>query len=230
MRKKDDPEASAFRASLPPDLQELDRELSALRIEERPSFGPELEGELIRTAEKIPVQEGSPWGRMLLAACLGGLMVAGVAVPSARGSVARLVRTVLEETAPGLFTPSAEPILPGIQVREPPEDPSAGNTHTVLSPLALDASDDEGEGSVAEPSIIPEVEYSLPELLHRQEAEALISSFYPMALQRAGIGGTIDLLIWVDSLGVPDLVQFKNSSGSSSIGKWRESDIIWMCA
>jgi protein TonB len=146
-------------------------------------------------------------------------MVVGVAVPSARGSVARLVRTVLEETAPGLFAPSPEPTLPEIQVSEPPEDPSALTTHTVLSPLALDASDDEGEGSQPEPGFLPDVEYSLPELLHRQEAEAIIASFYPAALQRAGVGGTIDLLIWVDSLGAPDLVQFRNSSGSSSLDR-----------
>ena len=34
--------------SLPPGLAELDAELAAIRIEERPSFGPELEAELAR--------------------------------------------------------------------------------------------------------------------------------------------------------------------------------------
>jgi protein TonB len=218
MRKQIDPEDSAFRASLPPDLRELDRELSALRIEERQSFGPELEGELIRGAREVPLRRPNPWVRTLLAACLGGIMIAGVAVPSARGSVARLVKTVLEETAPGLFAPSAEPTLPGIQVSEPPDDPSS-TARTALSPLVLDGSEGEEEVSQGEPSLMPEVEYSLPELLHRQEAEAIIASFYPTALQRAGVGGTVDLVIWVDSLGVPDLVQFKKSSGTSSLDR-----------
>lgn len=208
---------AAFKASLPPELRDLDGELSGLRIDERPSFGPELEGELMVAARGTRDRAVWPWARILLAACLGGVMLAGVGVPSARGAMARLVRTVLEEAAPGLLTPP-EPVLPEVMVPEPTPEPTVSSAHAVVSPLALEPADDEGEGTPA-PELMTEVEYSLPELLHRAEAEALIQSFYPMALQRLGVGGTVDLLIWVDSLGVPDLVQFQNSSGSQSLDR-----------
>ncbi|MFC1660716.1 energy transducer TonB [Gemmatimonadota bacterium] len=217
MRNRPDAEDSAFKASLPSDLQGLDRELSALRIEERPSFAPELEGELIRAWQEDSVRRKTPWARTLLAACLGGIMVAGVAVPSARGAVGRFVRTVLEEAAPNLFAPPPEPVLPGIRVSEPgvPE----ATTHTVLSPAGLDSPDQEQDESELGGEFLPDIGYSLPELLHRQEAEALIASFYPMILQEAGVGGVIDLMIWVDSLGVADLIQFRSSSGNRSLDR-----------
>jgi TonB family protein len=219
MRNRRDAEESAFKASLPPELRELDRELSALGIEERPSFAPELEGELIRAwREKAGAsRRGISWRRTLLAACLGGIMVAGVAVPSARGAVGRLVMTVLEEAAPGLFAPAPEAILPEIRVSEP--GPLETTTHTTLSPATIEPQGQEDEGVEMDGEFISDIEFSLPALLHRQEAEALIASFYPRLLQDSGVGGTIDLLIWVDSLGVPDLIQFRNSSGHQSLDR-----------
>ena len=97
------PSDADFSAGLPLELQELDRELEALRIQERQSFGPELENELIREWQKAPfagAHASHVWRRTLLAACLACLMIGGMAVPAARASVARLVRSVLEEAAP----------------------------------------------------------------------------------------------------------------------------------
>jgi TonB family protein len=221
MRNRHDAEDSAFKASLPPELRELDRELSALGIEERPSFAPELEGELIRVwREKAGAGapgRGMSWRRTLLAACLVGVMVAGVAVPSARGAVGRLVMTVLEEAAPGIFAPAPEPVLPEIRVPEP--GPSEATTHTTLSPAAIERQGQEDGRVEVGDEFISDIEFSLPALLHRQEAEALIASFYPRLLQDSGVGGTINLLIWVDSLGVPDLIQFSGSSGNRSLDR-----------
>jgi len=204
---------SLFRESLSPDLRALDAELSSIRIEERASFGPELKAELERVQGEIP--EGvSPsrraWIRPLLAACLGGLMIVGVAVPGARASVARLVRTVLEEAAPSVFSSPPEPRLPGIRVDEPEVLSSEGVTRTVLSPPMLD---EEEDPMPTEAGAMPEVEFTFPELFHRQEAENIVASFYPRPLQQAGIGGSVRLLLWVDTLGTVDHVQMREGSG-----------------
>ena len=155
--------------NLPPDLRELDRELSAIRIEERPSFGPELEGELLQAWRRMPETSGRnlrPGIRILLAACMASVMVAGLSVPSARASVARLVRTVMEEAAPGLFAPTVEPDLPEILVAEPEEvAPSPEATaRTQVSPPALDL----GERPLAAANELAKVEFSLS-LIHISE-------------------------------------------------------------
>ncbi|MFC1575911.1 hypothetical protein ACFL5A_04650 [Gemmatimonadota bacterium] len=121
MSHRNDPGDAEFRASLPPELQQLDKELSAIRIEERSSFAPELEGELIRAWKAMPAERSAvrPFRmRTLLAAGLAGLMVAGVSVPSARAAIADLARTVQEAVAP-LFGTPAEVQLPEIQIYQP---------------------------------------------------------------------------------------------------------------
>ena len=208
-----------FAASLPPELQELDRELSAFFIEERQSFGPELEGELIRQLEEappLPQRTPSAWKRTLLAACMACLMIGGMVVPAARASVARLVRTVLEEAAPGLLNSDPEPQLPEILVSEPEASPLA-------DPVPSSAEVSAPVVNLEEPPVqdggseFLAAEYSYPEIMFRQEAENIIASYYPTALQRAGVGGSVKLQLWVDALGRVDHIQMRDGSAYQSL-------------
>ncbi|NIP57724.1 MAG: hypothetical protein GWM92_05820, partial [Gemmatimonadetes bacterium] len=84
----------------PEGLRALERELQSIRIEERASFGPELRAELERAyREGLPgetVGAGRPV-RTLLAASLGGLLVAGLLVPQARAGLVRFLGSVGQE-------------------------------------------------------------------------------------------------------------------------------------
>lgn len=192
---------------LPPELLELDAELSALRYEERPSFAPELEAELAREWRALQGRRYWPV-RQLLAAGFAGILMVGMGVPSARAALVRFV-----ETLTGF---SAEEVAP-------PQAPGP-----LTAPL-LDAGEERVEGD-AEVSVVPRldagppptpaaVESSLgavttfPELLDREWAEAHIRRNYPVRLQREGIGGTVGVLLWVDSTGAVDFVNLGRSSG-----------------
>lgn len=207
-----------FTATLPPELLELEQELAALRIQERQSFGPELEGELVRAWKEAPVVPGRGSRtliRTLLAACLACVMVGGMAVPAARASVARLVRSVLGEAVPALFQPPQDSQLPVIRVVEPEAaaspDPSAS---TAVSAPVVDLQEPAEED---QPPSFRQAEYSYPEIMFRQEAENIIASFYPAALQRAGVGGSVKLQLWVDSSGRVDHIQMREGSGYQSL-------------
>jgi len=209
-----DPRNAGFRATLPADLQELDRELSAIRVEERPSFGPELEAELGREWRRHRAagpEVARPWARILLAASLAGLMLSGVAVPSARAAVWGLVRTVLEEVAPSFLPAREEAELPAIQVEAPGVLASGSATGMTVEPREISAEPESGE------PFTPIREITFPRVLDYQEAEMLIESHYPLALQRAGVGGSVRLMFWVDSLGIPENVQMRESSGYRSL-------------
>ncbi|MGD8361822.1 MAG: energy transducer TonB [Gemmatimonadota bacterium] len=218
MNERRPPLDADFTATLPPELRDLDRELSAIRIEERESFGPELEGELLRVWRIAPSEGSRPssaWKRTLIAACVACLMIGGMAVPAARASVARLVRNVLEEAAPRLFAPAEEPRLPEIRVAEPDADlpPEATGDQSASDPLAgLDESEVQQEGAS-----FSEIEYSYPEILFREEARNIIASFYPTALQQAGVGGSVKLQLWVDASGRVDHIQMREGSGYQSL-------------
>jgi len=209
MTNPNDPPDQDFRATLPADLQALDRELSRLRIEERPSFQPELERELARAwaarqAQGPPARR--PWKRILLAASLAGLMIAGVSVPSARAAVFQLVQMVAQEALPGLFAPEPEPEveLQEILVQEP--EPMM---EVVVAPA--DVSDEEVEAPPPELSTLPNVTSTLPALISRQEATRIVESKYPKHLQEAGIEGAVTLRFWVDEFGVPNSISYESS-------------------
>ena len=218
MKKAHDPHDSDFRGTLPADLQALDRELSGIRIEERPSFGPELEAELARVWRERTRSRPSavrPWVRTLLAAGFAGLMIAGVSVPAARGAVIQLVRTVAEQAFPSLFAPEPEPViqLPEIQVQEPLVTPEP-RSELVVSPA--DASDGI-ETSQPDLPTIPEVVTTFPELVSRTEASAIIASYYPVELQRDGVEGVVKLMFWVGAEGIPESIQKRVGSGNSEL-------------
>ena len=218
MTERTPPLDADFTATLPPELRDLDRELSAIRIEERESFGPELEGELLRVWRIAPSEGGrlsGTWKRTLIAACAACLMIGGMAVPAARASVARLVRNVLEDAAPQLFAPTEEPRLPEIRVAEPDAELSSeatGNQSTSDPLVGL-----EEPAAPEEGASFSEVEYSYPEILYREEAKNIIASFYPTALQRAGVGGSVKLQLWLDASGRVDHIQMREGSGYQSL-------------
>ena len=212
--KKDDTEV---RAAMPPELGELDRELSAIRIEERASFGPELERELARSWEsrsaRVPLT-ARPWARHLMAACLAGVMIVGVAVPSARALVVEFVQTVMEAVAPSAAAPAPEVRMPDLQVQEPVRVPSITPTEVVSSPSPLPT---EEEFTEAAEMVNPPVVITFPALQRREEAKALIASFYPLALQQAGVGGSVKLVFWVGEDGEPENIRIGEGSGYRSL-------------
>jgi TonB family protein len=190
---------------LPAELAALDEELSSLRYEERPSFAPELQAELER--EWVRVRGRRRWPlRQLAAAAVAGLLMVGLGVPQARASLVRLVGAlqgdVVEEPVPEAVSttvplpPVPAPTVPTeegptVEARIPAEPPAAP------TPVA--------------PYDGPEATF--PELLDRDGVEALILRNYPTVLQQAGIGGTVRLLLWVDSLGSVEFVNLGRGSG-----------------
>ncbi|MFC1575910.1 energy transducer TonB [Gemmatimonadota bacterium] len=46
-----------------------------------------------------------------------------------------------------------------------------------------------------------------------QAAETLIASKYPLVLQRAGVGGSVKLMFWLNTEGVPESLQMREGSG-----------------
>ena len=218
MTKVNDPHDADFRATLPADLQSLDSELSGIRIEERPSFGPELRGELAQ-AWQARKGRGSRaprrWVRNLMAAGIAGIMIAGVSVPQARAAVFGFVQTMVEEVLPNLFTPEPEIQLPDIQVQEPDPVPSEAGNERVVSPV--DASE-EVETPMPELQALPNVEFTYPEIISRQEAAAILAAHYPPELQREGIEGSVRLWFWVDVNGKPEgNIQLRESSGNQQL-------------
>lgn len=198
-------------AELPPELRDLDRELRSLRIEERPSFGPELEAKLAREWERIPRRRSGRFVRFALAASLGGLMVVGLSVPSARAAISRFIQAVIREEPRESAAPEP-PAVTDLQAEDPGalEDAEL-STRTVVAPPPVDPEQPPLERSSEWPP--PESGMSFPEILDRETAEARIRRFYPDSLQRAGIGGTIRLLLWVDSAGEVDHIQMRRGSG-----------------
>jgi TonB family protein len=209
-----DPTGTQLGATLPEELRVLDRELAAIRIEERPSFAPELERELARAWQARPARlsrSPAPRMRLLLAACLAALMLAGMVAPSARASVIRLVRTVLE-AVPAIFAPApagegADEGVPGA-VTLPPEPP-AQTSVTPSAPLT-------GQPEVGgEPFAFRA--YTFPEILEPEQAKAVVASYYPLGLQKAGIGGSVKVWFWVRPDGVPESIQMREGTSYQSL-------------
>ena len=218
MTNRNEMSQKELRDALPDDLRTLDQELSSIQIEERPSFAPELEGELRRAWQNRSSwrsQEHRPWRRGFMAAALAGLMIAGVSVPSARAAVARLVRTVAQE-ARTLFSDSEmlETELPEIPARIPDAVTVESRTEVVVSPA--DASESI-ETSQPDLPTIPEVRITFPEIVSRPEAQRIIASYYPRELQQAGIDGRVKLLFWVATDGSAENIQIQSSSGNQEL-------------
>ncbi|HSG09595.1 MAG TPA: energy transducer TonB [Longimicrobiales bacterium] len=193
---------------LPPDLAALDAELSSLRYEERPSFGPELEAELGREWSRLQGRRYWPI-RQLMAAALAGVLMVGLGVPSARAAIIRFVGSLQGGSESEEVLPTVEPTPAPVAL--PFEAPQTGEDEAVVVvPPVVSDGPSLGSGAV-DPYTGPEASY--PELRDRSQVEALIRRNYPMALQRAGIGGTVRVMLWVDSTGAVDFVNLGRSSG-----------------
>ena len=191
---------------LPDDLRALDEELSSIRYEERPSFGPELRAELARAYAEGPAAGSRPAWRRLAAAVVAALLVGGAAVPSARASLVRLLDTISPEAEP-------ERVLPApVTTPAPAFVPAATPPVVEAQPAAADVEVDELP-SVATPTLGAEPVIIAPEMLDREASEDLLQSAYPMHLQRRGVGGTVWLQVWIDEFGGPGAVELSRSSG-----------------
>ena len=194
---------------LPPELAELDTELSSILMEERPSFGPELQAELEK-AWISPTPSSRLRIRHAMAAAIGALLLVSMAAPQARAALARL----LPWNEPS--TPATVPQQPVIQpdVTLPEQEPIVASSSDSSEPEVAPASPDVGE----------EIRYDLPDntypdLLDRTQAQRAIRNRYPMALQEAGIGGVVTLRLWVELDGTVDHVQIERGSGVSELDR-----------
>lgn len=198
-------------ADLPADLRALDEELSSIRYEERPSFGPELRAELARQWAKQPRQRPVALRRHLVAATLAALLVGGASVPSARASFIRLLGQVnpapVEVEAP---TVNPAPLLaapvPEETVEVAPdvvEDPApvAPVSEPVVAPAAV------------EPILIP------PEMIDRERSRRLLQAAYPDYLQRRGVGGVVWVRLYVDESGLGSGAMVTRSSGEPALDR-----------
>src|SRR5262245_58269386 len=106
---------------LPPELAALDAELSAIRIEERASFGPELEAELRRAVARpaLPIPLATSWRQLALAASIA-LLLGAVAVPPVRASIVALIGNLESVLPPSVAEVVAVAVTP--DEVPPPED------------------------------------------------------------------------------------------------------------
>ena len=196
------------------DLASLDAELSSIRYEERPSFGPELRAELARAWAEEPTRRRSALRRHLVAATLAGLLVGGAAVPSARASFVRLIGALAPEPveleAPA---PDPTPVPVVVEEEEPVEEPSPAVE--AVSAVAEEPGPVESTTSEA----LSEAVIFLPHLIDRAEAERLLEDAYPRYLQRQGIGGTLELRLWIEESGRTGAVEVAHSSGVADLDR-----------
>jgi TonB family protein len=199
--------------ALPDDLASLDAELRSISYEERPSFGPELLPQLERAwMERHPERHGLR--RRLAVAVVAGLLLVGAGVPSARASLVRFMdgiqgdRGKVDEPSPTAPTPMQ---LAPLNVESPLVDPApeTGRTGVLLGGPATSPTAERSEWPAP----------TMPEIAERARAEDLIRRHYPLALQRAGIGGTVGLLLWVDSTGAVDFVNLGRGSGVQELDR-----------
>ncbi|MBW3534212.1 MAG: energy transducer TonB [Gemmatimonadetes bacterium] len=200
---------------LPPELAALDAELAALRMTERPSFAPELKAELEREALRPPTPPRAT-RRWPLAAAVVVLVLVGAAVPPARASLVRAGGTLIDlldgsaEATPSRASPGQDEVRT-TQGSAPPGE-EAADPDPALAAVAPPASSHE-----AVPFTPPTV--TLPEIVDEREDARVMRRYYPPRLQAAGVGGTVHLLLWVDSTGAVDHVQIHQGSGLGDLDR-----------
>ncbi len=191
---------------MPDDLAALDAELSSIRYEERPSFGPELKAELTREWRTAVPRRHVPV-RQLMAASVAALLMVGLGVPSARAALVRLVDVVRAPIEESIAPPTTTPTVPLL----PFDAPSTGTEEFHVVPPRLRSELPPARGTVVPRYEGPEATF--PDLLDRAGTEDLILDNYPLAFQRRGIGGTVRLRLWVDSTGAVDVANVATGSG-----------------
>ncbi len=197
---------------LPRDLEGVHRELSGIRIEERPSFAPELESELESAAVSlisVRRRQGRVRRTVLAAGAAGVLAMA--AVPGARAALVRVWDMVLAPASTQVATPApveAAPAAPVITQFVPLEEAEDVPPEPATSPAWTDRDLDE---------IRPTFAY--PKLRDIEESERIIAMFYPTRLQQRGIGGSVQVMLWVDENGVVRDRQVLEPSGDRTLDR-----------
>jgi TonB family protein len=182
---------------LPPELAALDAELSAIKIEERASFGPELEAELRRARERPIVRPITSLRQRITIAASIAAALAAVAVPPARASLVALMERIqaalpADEVA---AAPAAAPIL----ALDAPSEPVMRTASMVGRPEAADP--------FRPARLVP------PRALDLAELRNTVERVYPPRLQENGIGGIVNVLVYIDSLGAAHEPQINEGSG-----------------
>lgn len=203
-------------SSLPPELMELHRELEALDIEERPSFGPELQKELESEMYDLvqrPSRRGSA-GQWAMAAAIAGLIALG-SVPGVRASLVRAFESVRSLPAPTLAETS--PPLAPVSVLTEAAASEAPRTFVPIdeTPPSTEASASWVDSPLDE--LAPA--YAYPVLLDPVNAERIVQMFYPRRLQENGIGGEVRLMVWVTETGVAEDREILMSSNEDALDR-----------
>lgn len=198
---------------LPPDLRALDRELLAMEISERESFGPELEAELAEAWKKTPRRRERSRIRVraAMAAGLATLLLVTLGVPPARAGLVRFLVAVQEGATEVLNLPVALE-EPEVSVEPPPPEVLGDGASDFELPPAPPLAEPE-EAAPTVPA------YTVPALADRRNAQGLIRSFYPEALQESGVGGSARLLLWIDARGRVSEARLKASSGVAALDR-----------
>lgn len=194
--------------SWPDDMVRLDSELRGIVVEERDSFGEELRARLVDEHRRSHRAMPFPWravprGRQLAAAAaVVALLTVSLGVPPVRASLARLLGLpVAGAPEPAQIAPErATPSSSGVDGTGQWE--GTANLTPPRPRLELGESSD-----IAQP-----LPATIPHLVDPDEARRTVADEYPPLLQRAGIGGTVGVLVWVDPEGSPDSPQVVTSS------------------
>lgn len=192
--------------AMPPELGELHRELDEIRIEERSSFPAELRAELASEWEQMahrPGRRALPL-RPVAAAAAALLVIGTLAVPPARASLVRLMFPAPEPEAVETPPESAEIVEVATVLEEEP----APVVHSKPSPPK--APTIEAWDLPEWPAPLPT---TFPVLLDRDRARDIVADEYPDSLQAEGIGGRVQVLLWVRPDGGVDHTQIGKTSG-----------------
>ena len=204
---------------MPDELRALDAELSSIRYEERASFGPELQAELSREWDRPPSRRRTSF-RPLAAAAVVAMLAGTAGVPSARASLVRLIGMFQSGEVEAVDVPSNVQLTPPVPTPTPtpvtPLSPTVEQTEVAPESVASPA-DPPSTSGVTEPIRLPALTFPVVEDLAR--VEALILRRYPVGLQRAGVGGSVGLMLSVDADGSVDLVTLQESSGVPELAR-----------
>ena len=200
-----------------PDLVRLDRDLREIVIEERSSFGAELLAVL--GAEQARLRSEAPrsgWLRpaRLAAAAVVLLFAGALLVPVARASLVRLLRptgpagpVTAQQLAP--TNPPGNPTVPVVAGRASvPREAETSDIVPVPQP--------EPGGTGVQDARLP-LSPTLPSLRDREQARRAVTEEYPVALQSAGVGGAVRVVLWVRPDGTPETPKVRASSGVAGL-------------
>lgn len=193
----------------PEDLARLDRELRGIVVNERSSFAEELRARLAEEQRRLAaagpgLRPAFPRGRWLLAAAaVVALLTVSIGVPPVRASFARLLGF------PAAGVPESPAALPEEPARPVSGVEAPGNVEGTASLTTPRPRHGPGES----PDVAQPLPATLPHLLDSDQAQRSVADEYPLLLQRAGIGGTVHVLVWVRPDGSSEFPQVLASSG-----------------